>query len=156
MITKIVVLNNNKELKGYSSAVVDHFIKLSYSSNKFRFFQNRNKQIIKDWIQTIINNIHLHDKWILYYHEDEIIAVGQLSLLNNNKAEVALSVADEYHFNGIGKKLIIDLIELAKQSDIKQILLSCLCLNMHMISILNSLNFTLKHEGSEMLGFLDI
>lgn len=156
MITNIVVLNNNNELKGYSSAVVDHFIRLSYSSNEFRFFQHRNEEIIADWIASITNNKHLVDQWILYYHRHEIIAVGQLSLLDNNKAELALSVADEYQLNGIGKKLVVDLIELAKQSSVKQILLSCLCLNTKMIKILNSLHFTLKHEGSEMLGFLDI
>lgn len=156
MITNIVILNNNDELKGYFSVVMDHFIKLSHLSNKFRFFQYRNEEIIRDWVASITNNKHLVDQWILYYHKSEVIAIGQLSLLGDNKAELALSVSDDYQLLGIEKKLVKQLIELAKQSNIQQILLSCLCINTKMIKILDSLDFTLKHEGSEMLGFLDI
>ena len=152
-----ITLYNNEGLKGHGSAVAEHFIRLSYKSNHARFFQYRNKYILQDWINSIINNNHLLDKWIFYYDRHKnIIAIGQLSLLNNDNAEIAISVEDDYQYQGYGKKLVHDLIELAKECNIKQLYITCQCINTTMLSILDKYKFTLKQEDREIIGFLDL
>lgn len=97
---------NNKNIY-----LLERFIKLNNSKN-FRYFENRNINIIKNHIITLI----LTDK------NENIIGYGHLDFEEN--IWLGICVCENYRGKGFGKKIMNYLLEYAKNNNIKKIYLT--------------------------------
>lgn len=152
-----MIIINNEQVKGYGSKFIDHFIGLSYSSNRQRFFNYRSEEILRDWVYSLTHHkTEIEHFWILMFKNNEIISIGQLALDKNHLGEIAISVADKYQDNGIGRTTLEQLIHLAKNHLVKTLVMSCYADNSKMVSLVSSCGFKLTHDHSEINGELDL
>lgn len=149
---------DSSELRGHSAAFADHFIRLSRESNRLRFFNFRSEFIIKEWVHSLTSRITSYkDFWIVYQKKNQFVAVGQLACdFENLSAEIALSIDDDLQLLGYGKKMMSDLIFLAREQGIKFLNLTIMAQNTKMIAVASFFDFVLKHEDGEIVGFLEL
>jgi acetyltransferase len=77
--------------------------------------------------------------------EQSIVAVGRLNKLPDGKsAEIAVLVSDFYQSQGIGKKLLLRLIEIAREQKIARLVAEMLRDNIPMQVVLKRLGFRLS------------
>jgi acetyltransferase len=77
--------------------------------------------------------------------EQSIVAVGRLNKLPDGKsAEIAVLVSDFYQSQGIGKKLLLRLIEIAREQKIARLVAEMLRDNIPMQAVLKRLGFRLS------------
>ena len=153
---KMIIVDNN-QIKGYGSKIIDHFIGLSYSSNRQRFFNYRSEEILRDWVYSLTHHkSEIEHFWVLMFKDNEIISIGQLALDKNYLGEIAISVVDKFQENGIGKITLEELINLAKRHLVKTLVMSCYADNSKMVSLVSFYGFKLSHDHSEINGELDL
>ncbi len=153
---KMIIIDRD-QAKGYGAKIVDHFIKLSHTSNRHRFFNYRSEEILREWVHALAHQkTEIEHFWILIFKNNKIISVGQLSLDKDHLAEIAISVSDKYQDNGIGKVVLDQLIKLAKNHLVKTLVLSCYSENHRMISLASNFGFKLTPDHSEINGVLDL
>ncbi|MFT5193781.1 MAG: acetyltransferase [Cellvibrionaceae bacterium] len=89
--------------------------------------------------------------------EDEIIAAGRLTKEHgHNSAEYAILVADLWHGQGIGSKLLKQLIEVGKQEKLDRIVAYILPNNGGMRKVSERLGFKFKMEDGVYFAILDL
>jgi GNAT superfamily N-acetyltransferase len=145
---------NKETFKGHGSSVSDHFIRLDRHSNVDRFFYFRTKDVISEWVDSFHSTELFDHFWILFEDKGKVIGVGQLTLTNDGEAEIAISVDDNKQNNGLGKKIMKELIFLASERGIKVLDVSYLASNKRMASIISGYNFKLTFSGEEVYGKL--
>lgn len=102
---------NYNSINNENIYLLEKFIKLNNSKN-FRYFENRNINIIKNHIITLI----LTDK------NENIIGYGHLDFEEN--IWLGICVCENYRGKGFGKKIMSYLLEYAKNNNIKKIYLT--------------------------------
>jgi acetyltransferase len=82
--------------------------------------------------------------------EGVIIGVGRLSKLHceNEIAEFAIIVSDEWQGEGAGTKLLSQLIEIARQEKLARLIGHILTDNAGMLHVCRRLGFTLRHDDA--------
>lgn len=145
---------NKETFKGHGVAVSDHFIRLDRNSNVDRFFYFRTKDVISEWVYSFHSSQLFDHFWILFLEKGKVIGVGQLTLTNDGDAEIAISVDDNKQNNGLGKKIMKELIFLASERGIKELDVSYLASNKRMTSIISGYNFKITLSGEEVYGKL--
>lgn len=154
---KMIIVDKN-QFKGYGSKVVEHFVKLSRHSNRQRFFNYRSEQMIQEWVFSLSRYNDLNHFWVFFFetNSNEIIAVGQLSIDESYLAEIAISISDEYQDNGLGKKMLEELILLSKAYSVKTLVMSCAYDNQRIVSLVRNCGFKLTLDNSEYYGELKL
>lgn len=77
--------------------------------------------------------------------EQSIVAVGRLNKLPDGKsAEIAVLVSDSYQGQGVGKKLLSRLIEIAREQKVTRLVAEMLRDNIPMQAVLKRLGFRLS------------
>ena len=89
--------------------------------------------------------------------EEEIIAAGRLTKEHGrNSAEYAILVSDLWHGQGIGTRLLKQLIEVGKQEKLDRIIAYILPNNTGMKKVSERLGFKFKFEDGVYLAVLDL
>ena len=89
--------------------------------------------------------------------EDEIIGVGRLTREHGrNTAEYAILIADAYHGQGLGTKLLTELVRIGRDDNLDFITAYILPGNSGMIHISKKLGFEMKLEDGAYTAILDL
>lgn len=85
--------------------------------------------------------------------EQEIVGIARLTKIpGSNDAMFALIVKDSWQNQGVGSKLMKQLLSIAQEEQVQLLAASMLPENIHMQTLLNRLGFTIKEEGSYLLA----
>ena len=156
--TKIFTLSDDTKLyvrllkKSDKEALQDGFYKLSDKTKRFRFLSTPQKLSNKElqYLTNIDNKSHLA---VCAYIKkgDKEIGVGvarYIRLLKDaSKAEIAITIVDEYQQLGIGKVLITEIIKHAKKNNITTFEANAFYFNNTILSIIN--NYPYKITSTE-------
>ncbi len=158
--TKTYKLTNGLEIyvrllqKTDKEALQDSFYKLSDKTKRFRFLSTPQKLTNQElqYLTNIDNQNHL--AVCAYIKKDgKEIGVGVARyirlLKDSSKAEIAITIVDEYQKLGIGKILINEIINYAKQNNISTFEANAFYFNNTIIGIINNYNYkiTSTEEG---------
>lgn len=134
------------ELPSVINQIESHFNQLSDHSSEMRFFSKKTPEMIRSWLDNMLNQtIHEHH-WIMKMSpEGNVIGLGQISS-DSKTTEIAISISDEYQGMGIGREILSKLIEKCKDLGYKKVFVCCLPSNKVVISILKSLGFCMEYD----------
>lgn len=158
--TKIYTLSNNLKLyvrllqKEDKEALQEGFDKLSNQTKRFRFLSTPQKLSNQElqYLTNIDNQNHLAVcAYIKENGKDVGVGVARYIRLlkNSTKAEIAITIVDEYQKLGIGKILITEIIKHAKANNIKTFEANAFYFNNTILGIINNYNYkiTSTEEG---------
>lgn len=143
---------NQTELKNYSDQIHDHFFSLSSNDRNLRFCYPITDHALNEYIDDMINKEKDAD-YLLIIIDNILIGFAQLCYYNENTAELALSVIEEYRGLKIGKLIFEWWVELAKEKN-KVIFISCKSSNKQVTSMMRKNGFKITFEDSEAIGRL--
>lgn len=144
---KLVHHHDSHQIK---DQLLNHFYRLSDESSELRFFGRKSKEGLKRWVEDTIDHATYQHHWLIEVNDQgECIAVGQLTIDQQQHAEIAISVHDDYQGQGRGKKLIKKLIDVAKDCQCKQINVCCLPRNQQVRHVLTQMGFDMTYVPGE-------
>lgn len=158
--TKVFKLDNGLEIyvrllrKTDKEALQEGFSKLSNTTKRFRFLSTPQKLSNQElqYLTNIDNKNHLAVCAYIKQNDKEIgVGVARYIRLlkNSNKAEIAITIVDEYQKIGIGKILIEEIIKHAKENKISTFEANAFYFNNTILGIINNYNYkiTSTEEG---------
>lgn len=131
-----MIVLKNQEIRGHLHNLVNHFMDLDKEAHYMRFFNMRSEEMIRDWIEQTIHSRDSTDHiWIIEEDGARIIAVGQIIIDMNNIAELAISVSRDKQDNGIGSKIIEEMIRVSEKNGVKRIEIEFIPTNHRIVNI---------------------
>ncbi len=143
---------NQTELKNYSDQIRNHFFSLSLNDRNLRFCYPITDHALNEYIDDMINKEKDAD-YLLIIIDNILIGFAQICYYNENTAELALSVIEEYRGLKIGKLIFEWGMKLAKEKN-KVIFISCKSSNKPVTSMMRKNGFKITFEDSEAIGRL--
>jgi L-amino acid N-acyltransferase YncA len=139
------------DTNGIADTLVDHFVKLSPASQELRFFGVKTPTAIQDWVLHVAGSKNYQNHWLL---NDDNTAVGHISIDQTMIAEIAVSVLDDAQGQGLGKRMIAELISKCRELSVKEVIVCCLPKNHAIIKLLKAEGFELMYCQGDMVGTL--
>lgn len=125
--------------------LISNFI-LSINEGKksFRYFEKRPIDIVSNHIETLL----MCDK-----DTNEGIAYGHLDSDDNGKVWLGIAIADNYIGQGLGRKMIVKLLENATKKKLKEIWLSVDKNNEAAKNLYESVGFVYMYDKNDILFY---
>lgn len=131
--------------------LVEHFCQLSPKSQELRFFGVKTRDSLRAWVDHVGSSTNYQNHWLL--NTDNTV-VGHISIDKNMIAEITVSVLDAAQGQGLGKKIIADLINKCSELSVKEVIVCCKPQNHAVVKLLKAQGFELMYCQGDMVGTL--
>lgn len=145
-----MIVFNNVKMREHLHLILDHFLSLTYDDRYNRFFNTMGPDAIRDWILSVTENSYSHYFFVEEGDDGRFIGVSVLGIIpGTNIAGIGISVTPEHRGKGVAKKLLFEMIRVAKNLRVSDLEFECLLCNYESKNLFTHFGFSSHYDPEQ-------